>query len=59
VEQGKLVRKPVKLGATLRDQGLVQLAEGLAPGAQVVRNNLGLLREGSAVRVAGPDAKSR
>jgi membrane fusion protein, multidrug efflux system len=59
VEQGKLVRKPVKLGATLRDQGLVQLAEGLAPGAQVVRNNLGSLREGSAVRVAGPDAKSR
>jgi membrane fusion protein, multidrug efflux system len=58
VEQGTIARKAVTLGATLRDQGLVQIAEGLAPGTRVVRNNLGSLREGSVVRIAGPDTNT-
>ena len=59
VEDGRVAKREVKLGATLRDQGLVQVTSGLAPGTRVVRSNLGQLREGAAARLAGeaPAAK--
>lgn len=54
IESGKLVRKAVTLGMR-GDDGTgpaVEIAGGLAPGAQIVRTNLGVLRAGTPVRVA-------
>lgn len=56
LDDGRILRREVKLGATLRDQGLVQVTSGLAAGTPVVRSNLGQLREGAAARVAGQPA---
>lgn len=51
IENGTLVKRAVRLGEAERDSGMVQIAEGLAPGALVVRSNLGRLREGLPARV--------
>jgi membrane fusion protein, multidrug efflux system len=53
---GIVKRQAVKVGAP-NAAGSVQVLEGLAPGAQIVRNNLGALREGAAARVAAPASK--
>lgn len=58
VENSQLARKPVKLGlaGSSADPSMaaaVEVLEGLAPGAQVVRSNLGELRPGTPVRLAG------
>ncbi|HSD59779.1 MAG TPA: efflux RND transporter periplasmic adaptor subunit [Burkholderiales bacterium] len=58
VDEGRIVRREVALGTTLRDQGLVQVTAGLASGTPVVRSNLGQLREGAAARVAGQPSRS-
>jgi membrane fusion protein, multidrug efflux system len=54
---GLVRRKPVRLGAT-DAEGRVQVLDGLAPGDRIVRFNLGALREGTAARLAGPQADS-
>lgn len=59
LEDGRIVHREVKLGATLRDQGLVQVTAGLAPGTRVVRSNLGQLREGASARIAGQPAQGQ
>lgn len=66
IEGDKLARKTVQTGMTGSDGDavLVEITGGLAPGAQVVRRNLGNLPAGATVRVlqtaAGPvDALAR
>lgn len=51
VENGVLTERPVQLGIRDDSTGLVEIAGGLASGAQVVRSNLGTLRVGSQVRL--------
>ena len=53
IEAGKLVRKPVQVGITGSDgeATLVEIASGLAPGARIVRSNLGNLPAGATVKV--------
>jgi membrane fusion protein (multidrug efflux system) len=63
VENGQLTRKPVKLGlagssADAAMAAAVEVLEGLAPGAQVVRSNLGELKPGTPVRLAGQTARA-
>jgi RND family efflux transporter MFP subunit len=53
VVDGKVKKKNVKVG--LPDAGgRVQVLEGLAAGERIVRVNLGALREGITVKMAGP-----
>jgi RND family efflux transporter MFP subunit len=66
IEGDKLERKTVQTGITGSDGDavLVEITGGLAPGAQVVRRNLGNLPTGATVKVlqtaAGPiDASAR
>lgn len=56
IEQDKLVRKPVQTGIVGSDgeATLVEITAGLAPGARIVRNNLGNLPIGATVRVLQP-----
>ncbi len=49
IEGGKVLRRVVTVGARVDD--LAQIATGLAPGATVVRHNLGSLREGTAATI--------
>lgn len=51
IDSGVLAERPVTLGARDDTSGLVEIASGLASGAQVVRTNLGTLRVGSQVRL--------
>ena len=51
INGGKVAKTPVKLGVRDETRGVVQVIEGLIPGATVVRTNLGALREGSAVKI--------
>ncbi|SNS42219.1 RND family efflux transporter, MFP subunit [Noviherbaspirillum humi] len=54
IENGKLARKPVTLGARGDDGDgpAVEIASGLEDGATVVRTNLGNLQSGAPVRFA-------
>lgn len=49
IDNGRVVRRVVKLAGQADD--LAQIASGLAPGTQVVRHNLGSLREGAEARL--------
>ena len=53
IENGRLARKPVRAGmaGSDGDAALVEIVEGLAPGARIVRNNLGNLPAGATVKV--------
>jgi RND family efflux transporter MFP subunit len=53
IENGRLSRKPVRPGmiGSEDDATLVEIVEGLAPGARIVRSNLGNLPAGAAVKV--------
>ena len=55
IEDGLIKRKNVKVGAP-DAAGRVQVLQGLAAGDQIVRVNLGSLREGVAARLSGPQA---
>lgn len=59
VDEGRIARREVKLGTTLRDQDLVQVTAGLAPGTRVVGSNLGQLREGAEARIAGQPSQAK
>ncbi len=54
IEDGKLVRKAVTPGIEGRDgdDSKIEITDGLSAGAQVIRNNMGTLRTGSAVRIS-------
>ena len=54
---GMVKRKAVKVGPA-DAAGRVQVLEGLAPGDRIVKYNLGSLREGTAARLAGPQAEA-
>lgn len=54
---GMVKRKAVKVGPA-DTAGRVQVLEGLAPGDRIVKYNLGSLREGTAARLAGPQAEA-
>lgn len=58
IEGDKLERKTVRTGITGSDGDavLVEITGGLAPGAQVVRRNLGNLPAGATVKVLQPAA---
>ncbi|MCP3019253.1 efflux RND transporter periplasmic adaptor subunit [Cupriavidus basilensis] len=51
VENDVLAERQVTLGIRDDASGLVEIASGLATGANVVRNNLGTLRAGSRVKL--------
>ncbi|WP_343583138.1 efflux RND transporter periplasmic adaptor subunit [Herbaspirillum sp.] len=53
IDNGVLARRPVVTGLQGRnaDGGAVEIASGLAAGAQVVKANLGILRAGTPVRI--------
>ncbi|HEY8607512.1 MAG TPA: efflux RND transporter periplasmic adaptor subunit [Noviherbaspirillum sp.] len=58
IENGRLARKPVKTGMAGSDgaRDAVEIVDGLAPGAKVVRVNLGTLRPGTEVKLAPASA---
>ncbi|GIZ53258.1 secretion protein HlyD [Noviherbaspirillum aridicola] len=59
IENGRLARRPVTPGMQGSDgeRDAVEILSGLAPGAQVVRTNLGALRPGTEVRLAPAPAQ--
>lgn len=60
IESATLVQKPVTLGLSGDDGegGAVEITGGLTEGAQIVKANLGILRTGTAVRIAQAGASS-
>lgn len=58
VENGTITRRDVKTGlaGVTADGPAVEIAEGLAAGTQVIRNNLGNFPAGATVRIAQPPA---
>lgn len=58
VENGTITRRDVKTGlaGVTADGPSVEIAEGLAAGMQVIRNNLGNFPAGATVRIAQPPA---
>lgn len=55
IEDGKAKRRTVVLGA--RQNGLVEVTDGVAENEQIVTGGLQRLRDGAAVRVAGQGGK--
>ena len=51
IEAGKLVRTPVQVGLKSESDGVIEIVSGLAPGARIVRANLGSLRDGAAAKI--------
>ncbi|OWY27317.1 efflux RND transporter periplasmic adaptor subunit [Herbaspirillum robiniae] len=53
IEHGVLARRPVVTGLQGRadDGNAVEIVSGLAEGAQIVKANLGIMRDGTSVRV--------
>ncbi len=59
VEQNRIAHKSVQTGARGQADNEVMVAvQGLAPGALVLKGNVGPLREGTAVRFTGGASKS-
>lgn len=54
----RLMRQDVTVGLANEAEGRSEILKGLAPGARVVRSNLGTLKVGALVRLAAP-AKAR
>ena len=50
----RLARQDVTVGLVNEGAGRAEIAKGLAPGARIVRANLGPLRLGAPVRIAAP-----
>lgn len=59
IENSKLVQKPVTLGIQGNDGtgSAAEIVSGLEPGAQIVKANLGALRNGSTVKFAQTGAQ--
>ena len=53
----RLARQDVTVGLVNEGAGRAEIAKGLAPGARIVRANLGPLRIGAPVRIAAPAQK--
>ncbi|MGZ5200515.1 MAG: efflux RND transporter periplasmic adaptor subunit [Telluria sp.] len=56
VDHGKVVAQPVKLGLSNPDEGMVEVTEGLAPGATVIATKLDGVKPGSSVKLAATAA---
>ncbi len=56
VEDGKLARHPVILGLHTEDESLVEVREGLQPGARIIVAKIDALKPGTAVVVKGETA---
>ncbi len=54
IEGERLVRRDVAVGLVSEAAGRAEIVRGLAPGARLVRANLGNLRLGAPVRIAAP-----
>jgi len=50
---GRLKRRPVEVGLANESEGVIEILKGLEPGARVVGANLGVLKDGAPVRIAG------
>jgi RND family efflux transporter MFP subunit len=50
----RLARQDVAVGVVSEAEGRAEIVKGLAPGARVVRANLGSLKVGAPVRIAAP-----
>jgi RND family efflux transporter MFP subunit len=64
IDNGRLARVPVKIGARNEDEAWAEVTSGLMPGVQVIKTNLGNLNAGvevkvGAARAATADAASR
>lgn len=59
IENSKLVQKPVTLGIQGNDGSgsAAEIVSGIEPGAQIVKANLGVLRNGSTVKFAQTGAQ--
>jgi RND family efflux transporter MFP subunit len=59
IEDGKLIKKTVRIGIEGRvgDDSKIEILDGLSAGAQVISNNMGTLRAGSAVRITPANSK--
>lgn len=55
----RLARQDVAVGLVNEAEGKAEIAKGLAPGARVVRTNLGALKLGAPVRIASPAQAAR
>ena len=51
VDGNRLARIPVQVGLRSEADGVVEIVAGLAPGARIVRANLGSLRDGAEVKI--------
>lgn len=56
VEAGKVVARPVTLGLRNDDDGMVEVTDGLAPGARVITARLDAVKPGSQVKLSEPPA---
>lgn len=56
IDNGKVVAQPVKLGLANQDEGVVEVTEGLAPGATVLATKLDGVKPGSSVKLAATGA---
>ncbi|MFL6671741.1 MAG: efflux RND transporter periplasmic adaptor subunit [Massilia sp.] len=54
VEGGQVVAQPVRLGMRNEDEGMVEVLDGLAPGATVISAKLDGVKPGSKVKLASP-----
>ena len=54
LEDGRVVRRPLRLGGRDAERDAVEVLEGLAPGAKVLLASLGNLRPGDRARVVAP-----
>ena len=63
IENGQVVHQPVEMGSRgTSGQEIVVAIKGIAPGTQVIRVNIGYVREGTPVRftvIAGEQANSK
>jgi RND family efflux transporter MFP subunit len=56
VDNGKVLAQPVKLGLSNPDEGMVEVTEGLSPGATVIATRLDGVKPGSKVKLAATPA---
>ncbi|NHZ96497.1 efflux RND transporter periplasmic adaptor subunit [Massilia sp. CCM 8734] len=56
VEAGKVVSRPVTLGLRNEDEGMVEVTEGIEPGARVITARLDAVKPGSQVKLSEPAA---
>jgi RND family efflux transporter MFP subunit len=59
VDNDRVVAQPVRLGLRNEDEGVVEVLDGLAPGATVVAVKLDGIKPGSTVKLPAPSAAKK